>query len=751
MSIEKLHVTFKSAKTSRDYPHWGVLTFVDGSGRDIVVKSSAWPWNVSIVRPGFSALLHVTPDPRSRKQYNLVDFEQTSQDMSITALTCDGMATLKQAQALVDKFGDDAVTAIQRVVQGVSNVSTLVIGRHITTQNALKIVRRASAVPLHEFELRIALVEANLQFLKSKDISVMCKVFQPSIDDTSEEDTSEEDTPDDPYVFIDEFKANPFRLFYGKNSLPADRIREIASHLCIPADNVNYINMEATILLKQTCADGHMYMTLNDLCRHFKFNHSVVKNALDAGDFKFQEHPTTREMCVYLPGVYWNEQRVLEKLRLLNKPSALNLIIPPCEFEKLDPWQAEALKGMCTHNLCAVSGSAGTGKTTLVRSFVKVLTFNKVEFVGLAFTGKAARNLQDRTGMTCTTIDSFTIDKVGVSSNSVVVVDEASMLHIPLAWKVLERVSANTPVIFVGDTNQLPPVMAGSGYGFFFSTLMRARCFPRYKLETPHRQAAGDGDGILHVANAILSPSLDWNDFLPRPGFKMIRIKPRKGKTAVGDIDIVGRVKAELETRGWDDSRVVCRTKAMAMKLNLTMQNMFNPGRGVVEMTGYGEKWEYRVGDPVMCLTNISNATRDRDDVETIVSRLGHSKTRCEGDTSKKSVFTNGMCGRVTGINDGVTLLFDDEHCEWPGDLLSRYIVPAYAMTIHKSQGSEYERGIVVIEDTRYRPFRSLMYTGVTRFKRECCVVSTKKSITETIASPQNKTFTEMMVELLDA
>ena len=758
--IEQLQVEFQYVKhKSSNNPYWGVLSFTDANvpGKRVDVRSPSWPWKVSELTPGFSACVKIERAPPTSfgEQFTLIDLQQTTDQLTITTLTSNRLATHAQAKALFEKFGDDAITALQRVVQGKSSIDTLVIPRRITHERAQKLVRAAACLSLHEFELRIALINSGMSFLKFPDIEILCSSFPPDLD---------------PYEFIEKFKVNPFRLFYKQEkaceceeacsciqpkTFSVKRMREISHELKIPGDDTNFIVMEVFVLMKEWCNKGHMYMEENSLCREYANNCQillkaaphVVKEAIaNSCSFVVKEHPTTRDMCVYLKTVHSAETFVLNKIRRMVKPMSVPLTLPDKLTSGLVQGQVEALRTMCTQNLCVVTGSAGTGKTTLVRSFVEVLEHNKVAFTGLAFTGKAARNLQEKTGVACRTIDAFHIgldtrpDSIS-TDRSVVVVDEASMVHVPLAMKILMHVSDDTPVVFIGDINQLPPVMINA-YGFFFSTLVNTPQIPRAELTQVHR----NGGGILTVANAVISDNLSMRDFLPRDGFKMAHVKSYE----IGD-----RVMKELKLRNWHDARVVCQTNKLSMKFNVMMQQEFNPSSEQVRVKlDDGNTWNFRTGDPVMCTKNITNRTRSEADSPTILYEIGHSlQCICSSECKclTRCVFTNGMSGEVTSVSGrGVYIKFDDEACLWPDHLISKFIVPAYAMTIHKSQGSEYKHGVVVVEYSYNGSFRSSLYTGITRFKETCIVVGIKECIERIIKSPINDTFQEMMVELLE-
>jgi hypothetical protein len=139
-------------------------------------------------------------------------------------------------------------------------------------------------------------------------------------------------------------------------------------------------------------------------------------------------------------------------------------------------------------------------------------------------------------------------------------------------------------------------------------------------------------------------------------------------------------------------------------------------------------------------------------DSDTVLGEIGHHAALVPyDDAPAKLIFANGTRGTVTGLHHGVHIKFenDDFECNWPAHLLKKYILPAYAMTIHKSQGSEFKHGIVVIEQQHYQ-YRSSLYTGITRFKRECVVLGVKASVQAAINAGQNPTFKDMMADLLD-
>ncbi|MEI3783816.1 AAA family ATPase, partial [Pectobacterium brasiliense] len=401
-----------------------------------------------------------------------------------------------------------------------------------------------------------------------------------------------------------------------------------------------------------------------------------------------------------------------------------------CARLGLDDVQTHAVRMALHTRVLCLTGGAGCGKTHVVAALAMCRLAGRGTVRGMAFAGKAADRMReqfDKYGVMAeaTTIHKalgfmrkgFTVDEI---AEDLVVIDESSMLPGWLLWAVVRRLAPGSTLILVGDPNQLPPI----GYGTPFSDLI-AYGVPRAHLERNYRQA--DQQGILHMAEGIL------NRNRPQPaecvemhlGVDQGNLEPL--------FDSLIRKHGGLDFEGW---QVITYQNETAERYNLRAQAVINPhGRPLFEYPlwrlGTGERnrpkyhAEVREGDKIIVVKN----------------------------SSTLEIF-NGQTGRVLGLvtkpklvqrKNSVTGLWEEQQgdtmphlrveitgreVEIPEDEVEKHVQLGYVITVHKAQGSDWPRVIVmqpgkVRDDTARRFF----YTAVTRAKDHLCIVSCQRVV----------------------
>ncbi len=367
----------------------------------------------------------------------------------------------------------------------------------------------------------------------------------------------------------------------------------------------------------------------------------------------------------------------------------------------LDPSQREAVATALRGGVCVVTGGPGTGKTTLLRVALRVLRERGAEVKLASPTGRAARRLEEATGLPASTLHrllEFNPGQGGFQRTitnpleaDAVVVDEVSMVDVELMAALLEACPVSREgftLLLVGDADQLPSV----GPGQVLRDLIQSGVVPVARLTTVHRQA-GDS-GIIDAAADIHGGRVPRSG--ERSGAADVFLLPRDAPEDA--IDTIVKVVAErLPANGFEalrDVQVLAPTRRGPLGtevLNLKLQARLNPdGVGLQR----GER-EFRVGDRVLC-------TKNRYDVE---------------------VF-NGDVGRVVDVRGAVLDVdFDGRRVPWEREDLGLLDL-AYAMTVHKSQGSEYPAVVLALHPSHGIMLRrNLFYTAATRAKRFLCVV----------------------------
>ena len=363
-----------------------------------------------------------------------------------------------------------------------------------------------------------------------------------------------------------------------------------------------------------------------------------------------------------------------------------------------------------TSKVLIITGGPGVGKTTIVNSILKIFMAKRLRCVLCAPTGRAAKRMTETTGCEAKTIHrllEYDPAKYAFKRNAenplecdLVLVDEVSMMDLPIAFSLIQAVPDNAALILVGDVDQLPSV----GPGSVLADLIRSGSIATVRLTEVFRQAAESQ--IIQAAHQVnsgrvpdLRPPDSQSDFYfvhaeePEKAVERMiqvvadRIPKRFGFDPVRDIQVLTPMN---------------RGELGARNLNMLLQAKLNPpgeGKPQVERFGY----TYRIGDKVL---------------------------QTENDYGK-DVF-NGDLGIVTKVDLDESELFVD----YDGRIVSYdfgeldELMPAYAMSIHKSQGSEFPAVVIPVHTQHYMMLqRNLLYTGITRGRRLVVLVGTPKAV----------------------
>jgi len=530
---------------------------------------------------------------------------------------------------------------------------------------------------------------------------------------------------------IEVVKENPYRLateIFGIGFVTADRIAE---KLGFAKDSE--LRAEAGILyvLNQLAEEGHVYYPyepLIDKCKEvLQVDRDVISKAF--GTIALEDRIVIEDLnetilefrenhkAVYLAKFHFSENSIATRLKtLINAPKSIRKI----DSEKAIRWvqqqleitlarrQLEAVKCAAEDKVLVITGGPGTGKTTIINSVIKIFARLGVDIVLAAPTGRAAKRMGEATGHEAKTshrLLEYSLQKGGFQKNDehpltcdLLIIDEASMIDTILMNHLLRAVPPTATFILVGDVNQLPSVGAGN----VLQDIILSGAVKVVELDEIFRQAQESSIIVnAHKINHGIMPSLkpsakELDDFYfieqedPEEVLRIIlelakeRIPRRFGFDPVNDIQVLSPMH---------------RGTVGAGNLNVELQKALNSNEDVVTRIGRN----FRTNDKVMQIRN----------------------------NYEKEVY-NGDTGRINWIdteNQEVRITFDEREVVYDYADLDE-VVLAYAISVHKSQGSEYPAVIIPILTHHYVLLqRNLIYTALTRGRKLVVMVGTKKAL----------------------
>ena len=551
-------------------------------------------------------------------------------------------------------------------------------------------------------------------------------------------------------------KNNPYILCGENIELDFEKADSIAVDMHFEKNSEKRIIAGTQYILKANASAGHSCLPLSILCEKAqKFLdisesdfYSAYNEALDDNEL-FEYWKKNREY-VYLPDYFYAESFIADRINILRaftSPEDFNYdtLISIEEEEhniKYESLQKKAITMAVSRGLMILTGGPGTGKTTTLNAIISIFEKKGSRVMLAAPTGRAAKRMSDLTGNEAKTIHrllevvydsggklTFAHNENNPLDCDVLVIDEMSMVDVILFEKLLRAVRLGCKLIMVGDSDQLPSVGAGN----LLADLISCGKIPVIALKEIFRQAQKS----CIVTNAHLIVSGEYPDLSRKDSdfFFFKRSDPYMAAGLVSDLSVT-RLPNAYKIDPVNDIQILCPSKKGALgtvELNRLLQEKLNPpAKNKSEHKGY--LYIFREGDKVM-------QTKNNYD---IIWR--------KNDEQGTGVF-NGDIGRILSVNNLdriATVDFDGRVSAYTFDQLTQLEL-AYAVTVHKSQGCEFDYVIMpLMGGFNKLAYRSLLYTAVTRAKQMLIIIGKEDEIYKMVDNNRGSKRYTCLKEMID-
>ena len=622
----------------------------------------------------------------------------------------------KMAARIVQHFGDETLMVMEREPERLAEVSG--------------ISREKARAIGEEFRLRVGMRQL-MEFFTMHHLPAELAVRAYKLYG----DSTVELLYDDPYLLMDEGLEAPFGA-----------VDRFAIELGVAGDDPRRVEAGILFELHYNLSAGHSFLPEDKLvAATAQLLNIDEESVMEAVGRLIEYERLVRDHLAgitvdYLPELYEAETYCTQRLLKFAKhefpaPAGLERMLRHVEKESgvaYSDQQRDAIRQAAVSSVLLITGGPGTGKTTILNGIMALLGQMQLRCLPAAPTGRAAKRLSEVTGEDASTIHRlleagidpetgkmvFCKDESNPLKADAIIIDEMSMVDVQLLSSLLRAIPENKRIILVGDPDQLPPV----GPGYPFGDMLRSGALPTVRLTEIFRQAQES----LIVMNAHRVNNGEMPDLkkVDKDFFFMRRQSEDAVCQTIRDL-CATRLPQKMGIPA-DQIQVLTPTRKGGIgtwNLNGILQEALNPSAPTKKERKSGE-FTFREGDRVMQIRNNYDIIWKRTD----------------GTAVGTGIF-NGDVGTITCIDtqqETVTVVFDDREADYDFTQLNE-LEPAYAMTVHKSQGSEYRAVILAAwSGSPYLLNRSVLYTAITR-ARELLIIVGREEIVATMTENAKK------------